>query len=518
MFLFVVLALGLGLRAAPALAQNTPTLAPADGGTEPALDRQTPRRTLEGFLRQAKDGDFLVAASYLDLRTIPADSRDQEGPELARKLAYVLERQKDFDTARISDEPEGDATSHGSYVAGRLYVGEELVPIVLERERFPDGLERWLIGEPTVSRIPRISAVSGPGRAVQMLPETLRRPTFLGNELWQWMGLVLGLAITYLLGRLLARLLVRGARLVTRRMPTRMFDAFAKSSRSPLGLVLAAIAFRVLLTPLQLTASVKNVCEHLSYSMLVIGLAWMGLRGLEVSTVFLEEREARQGLDEFTERRIRTRTVLFRRLAGLLVGSVAFAFLVEQFEFVRSVGVSLLASAGVFSVVLGLAAQRSLGAIIGGLQFSFAQPVRVSDHILVEGEFGDVEEIHLTYVVVRLWDKRRMVLPITYFLEKPFQNWTRSAMDLIGAVTLDIDYSVPVDAVREELRRICEADPLWDRNVCIVQVTEADKFTLTLRALVSADDAARLWDLRCRVREYLALFAHDLSAARRGTA
>ncbi|HEX4446473.1 MAG TPA: hypothetical protein VH044_07055, partial [Polyangiaceae bacterium] len=164
MFLFVVLALGLGLRAAPALAQNTPTLAPADGGTEPALDRQTPRRTLEGFLRQAKDGDFLVAASYLDLRTIPADSRDQEGPELARKLAYVLERQKDFDTARISDEPEGDATSHGSYVAGRLYVGEELVPIVLERERFPDGLERWLIGEPTVSRIPRISAVSGPGR------------------------------------------------------------------------------------------------------------------------------------------------------------------------------------------------------------------------------------------------------------------------------------------------------------------------------------------------------------------
>ena len=498
-----------------ALAQNAPTLVPPDGGAEPTLDRETPRRTLEGFLKQAKDGDFLVAASYLDLRAIPAEDRDQEGPELARKLAYVLERQTGFDTAKISDEPEGDAASGGAYVAGRLYVGEELVPIVLKRERFPDGVERWLIGEPTVSRIPQISAVAGPAAAVQRLPYTLRRPTFLGNELWQWLGLVLGIALTYLLGRLLSRVLVRGARLITKRMPTRMFDAFAKSSRAPLGLVLAALAYRVLLTPLALTASVKNVCDHLAYSMLVIGLAWMALRGLEVSTVFLEEREARQGLDEFTERRIRTRTVLFRRLAGLLVGCVGFAFLVVQFEFVRSVGVSILASAGVFSVVVGLAAQKSLGAIIGGVQFSLAQPVRVSDHVVVEGEFGDIEEIHLTYVVVRLWDKRRLVLPITYFLERPFQNWTRSAMDLIGTVMLEIDYSVPVDAVREELRRICEADPLWDRNVCIVQVTEADKFTLTLRALVSAEDAPRLWDLKCRVREYLAVFTHELALARR---
>ncbi len=379
----------------------------------------------------------------------------------------------------------------------------------MKRAHFPDGVDRWLIGASTVARLPELSAQSGPGPMARQLPETLRKPTFLGNELWQWLGLALGLPIAYIAGRLLAELLVRTARVLTKRMPTQVFDALATSGRRPLRLVLAAVAYRLLLNPLQLTASVQNACEHFVYSLLVVGLAWGGLRALGVSRVFLEEREAREGVDEFSERGIRTRIVLFRRLAGVAIGWVAFAFLVAQLEFVRSVGVSILASAGVFSLVVGLAAQKSLGAIIGGLQFSLAQPVRVSDHVLVEGEFGDIEEIHLTYVVVRLWDKRRLVLPITYFLEKPFENWTRSAMDLVGTVVLRVGYAVPVDAIREELRRICEKDPLWDRHVCSVEVTDADEHTLTLRALVSAEDAARLWDLRCRVREYLACFAHN---------
>jgi small-conductance mechanosensitive channel len=135
--------------------------------------------------------------------------------------------------------------------------------------------------------------------------------------------------------------------------------------------------------------------------------------------------------------------------------------------------------------------------------------------VVVEGEFGDIEEIHLTYVVVRLWDKRRLVLPITYFLERPFENWTRSAMDLVGSVVLRVGYAVPIDAVRRELQRLCESDPLWDRHMCSVQVTDADENGLTLRALVSADDASRLWDLRCRVREYLARFVYEAGRAAR---
>jgi small-conductance mechanosensitive channel len=514
------LASRLASAAEPASALETPAIPSAEPGTKSeAFDRQTPRSTMEGFLRNAKDGDFRRAADYLDLRAIPPEARERDGPELASKLAYFLQRQPSFDAAKLLDDPEGDPGARGLYVAAKLYAGEEPVPLLLKREHFPDGVDRWLIAPATVELIPRMNAAAGPHRVAGRVPETLRRPTFLGNELWQWIGLTVGLLGAYLVARLLSDVLVRGTRFVTRRMPSRVLDALVKSSRRPLRLILAALTYRCLLGPLELTASVQNVCDHAAYSVFVIGITWLILRALGVSTIVLEEREAREGNDAFSERRFRTRTVLLRRVAGLTIGAVSFAFLVVQFEFVRSVGVSLLASAGVFSVVVGLAAQKSLSGIIGGIQFSIAQPVRVNDQVVVENEFGTIEEIHLTYIVVRLWDKRRLVLPTSYFLEKPFQNWTRSAMDLVGSVTFTMDPAVPVDAVREELHRICDADPLWDRQTCMVQVTDADITSLapslTLRALVSATDAQRLWDLRCRVREYLAafVFAHLQSLA-----
>jgi small-conductance mechanosensitive channel len=261
----------------------------------------------------------------------------------------------------------------------------------------------------------------------------------------------------------------------------------------------------MLLGPLQLTTAALDVCEHASYTAIVIGVAWLSLRLLGVATLWLEEQSG--GVSgALRGRRVRTQAMLLRRVASVTVGCLAVAFVLMQFEFVRSVGLSLLASAGVASVVIGLAAQKSLGAIIGGIQFSFAQPVRVGDAVVVEGEFGEVEEINLTYAVVQLWDKRRLILPITYFLERPFENWTRSATDIVGAVLLKVDLSIPVDALRAELRRICEADPLWDKRSCALQVTDSDAGSMTLRAAVSADDATKLWDLRCNVRERMLAF------------
>jgi small-conductance mechanosensitive channel len=500
----------------PSPTLEAPGASSAEPGSKEALDRQTPRRTMDGFLKKAKDGDFRMAASYLDLRGVPGEARVEVGPELAWKLAYVLERQPNLDLSMIPDEPEGDPNSKGTFVAARLYAGEEPVPIVLKREHFPDGVDRWLIAQTTVDLIPRITAVSGPRPIVMRIPVTLRRPTLMGNELWQWMGLALGVPAAYLVGRSLAAILVKTVRYFTKRVPrTRVYDALVKSARRPLRTIIAAVTYRILLGPLQLTASVMNVCEHVVYTALILGITWLILRALGVSTIVIEELETREGSDAFSERQIRTRLVLLRRILGVTIGALAIAVVFLQFEFVRSVGLSLLASAGVVSVVVGLAAQKSLGTIIGGIQFSIAQPVRVSDQVVVEGEFGAVEEVHLTYVVVRLWDKRCLVVPITYFLEKPFQNWTRSAMDLIGAIVLKVSPEVPVDAVRAELKRICEADPLWDRQTCAVQVTDADTTSVTLRVLVSAEDAPRLWDLRCRVREYLVAFVHADSLARR---
>jgi small-conductance mechanosensitive channel len=506
---------GLGAR----VARAAPTPEAADTADEPpakdALDRETPRRTMDGFLRETRNGNFRVAASYLDLMGIPAASRDEQGPDLAQKLGFVLERQPTLHLDKIPDVAEGDpaAKPAGTFVADTLYAGEEPVPITLKRAHFSDGVDRWLIAPATVALIPVADAAYGPRPIGVSLPPSLTRPMFLGNELWQWLGLVLATLIAYLVARIGAAIVVRTTGYFFRTTP-RVDNALVESARRPLRAILWAIIFRLWLGPLQLTTAVVEVCDHVIYTALVLGITWLILRGLGASTMLLEQRVARESYDAFQGRRMRTQAVLLRRVAGIVLGFIAGAVVLLQFELVRSVGVSLLASAGVLGVVVGVAAQRSLAAVVGGIQFSVAQPVRMSDQVVVEGEFGEIEEINLTYVVLRLWDKRRLIVPITYFLEKPFQNWTRTATDLVGAVNIKVDFAMPVDAIRAELRRICEADPLWDKKTCAVQATDSDAASVTLRALVSAADAPRLWELRCRVRENLLAFVQAHVSAR----
>jgi small-conductance mechanosensitive channel len=508
-----IVALALGFPTRATAGPPLPTLPPSISSSEPsskdALDRGTPRRTMEGFLKEGREGDFRVAASYLDLRGIAESLRDSEGPELAQKLAYVLEHQPTLDLSRIPDDPAGDPKSKpGIFVADTLYAGEQAVPISIARVRFPDGIDRWLIARTTVDAIPTIAAVYGPRPIGIRIPQSLTRPTFFGNEPWQWLGAVLSIVFAYGIARATAAVLVRAASYFTKRTPTRADDALVEVARRPLRLLIASILFRLFLGPLQLSTAVVDVCEHAIYTALVVGVSWLMLRFLGVAAMWLDEQALREGSDVLRGRRVRTQAILLRRVASVTIAFVTAAFILIQFEFVRSVGVSLLASAGVASVVVGLAAQKSLSAIIGGIQFSFAQPVRVGDQVVAEGEFGEVEEINLTYAVVRLWDKRRLVMPITYFLEKPFQNWTRSATDLVGAVLLKLDFATPVEAIRAELRRICESESRWDKQTCSLQVVDSDATSVTLRALVSARDASTLWDLRCSVRERLLAFLH----------
>ena len=166
----------------------------------------------------------------------------------------------------------------------------------------------------------------------------------------------------------------------------------------------------------------------------------------------------------------------------------------------------MLASAGIAGIVLGFAAQRGIATVLAGIQIAISQPIRVDDVVIIEGEWGKIEEINLTYVVVKIWDLRRLVVPVTYFLDKPFQNWTRVSADILGTVELHLDYSVPVDAVRQEFKRLVDASPLWDGKVCGVQVTGSTETTMTLRPLMSAKNASDAWDLRCHVREKLIEF------------
>ena len=176
------------------------------------------------------------------------------------------------------------------------------------------------------------------------------------------------------------------------------------------------------------------------------------------------------------------------------------------FESVRSVGVSIFASAGIAGLIIGLAAQKALGSILAGLQIAITQPIRLDDVVIVENEWGWIEEINLTYVVVRIWDKRRLVVPSTYFLDRPFQNWTRTSADILGTVFIYTDYTIPFEPLRKELTRLLESSPHWDGKVNVLQVTDAKETTLEIRALMSAATSPLAWDLRVYIREKLIEF------------
>ncbi|WP_447730834.1 mechanosensitive ion channel family protein [Pseudoxanthomonas suwonensis] len=205
--------------------------------------------------------------------------------------------------------------------------------------------------------------------------------------------------------------------------------------------------------------------------------------------------------DNLHARRIQTQTRVLSRVVqgGIILLGAALALM--TFPAVRQVGATLLASAGIAGLVAGIAARPVFGNLIAGLQIALAQPIRLDDVVIVEGEWGRIEEITSTYVVVRIWDERRMVVPLSWFIENPFQNWTRRTAQMLGTAFLWLDYRTPMDEVRAELERICKEDPRWDGRVCIAQVTETAEHVMQVRLLVSARDSGEAFDLRCAVRE-----------------
>jgi small-conductance mechanosensitive channel len=210
--------------------------------------------------------------------------------------------------------------------------------------------------------------------------------------------------------------------------------------------------------------------------------------------------------DNLRARKIRTQLNVLKRIVVVVVCIMALGTMLITFEKVRQLGTTILASAGIIGIIFGIAAQRTIGTFIAGLQIAFTQPIRIDDVVIVENEWGRIEEITLTYVVVKIWDLRRLIVPITYFIEKPFQNWTRVTADLLGSVFVYVDHTVPIEAVRTELQKILKGCELWDGKVCVLQVTNTSERAIELRALMSAADASTAWSLRCYVREKLVEF------------
>ncbi|MEM8757611.1 MAG: mechanosensitive ion channel family protein [Planctomycetota bacterium] len=207
-------------------------------------------------------------------------------------------------------------------------------------------------------------------------------------------------------------------------------------------------------------------------------------------------------------RKTHTQVAVLSRTLMVVIGIFGIGAALMQFDEVERVGTSLLASAGVAGIVLGFAARPVLGNIIAGIQIALTQPIKIGDVVIIEGEWGRIEEITTTYVVLRIWDQRRLIVPFSTIIEQPFENWTRHSTSLLGTIYFYADYSLPIDEVRAELARICEGNPKWDGRVCSVLVTDANDRSIQVRALISAANSSDHWDLRCEVREKLVAFIH----------
>ncbi|NTW41467.1 MAG: mechanosensitive ion channel [Cellulomonadaceae bacterium] len=315
-------------------------------------------------------------------------------------------------------------------------------------------------------------------------------------------AVVLGLA-----GALIAALVVAEvASAVVRAIGHRSWlaDNLSRRARRPLRAVLVVVAVW-LAVRLVIPAGQgwRPAVEHVLLIATIITAAWLlGALAFVIEDATLA-RFTTDTPDNRHARRVRTQVMLLRRVTVAVLVLCAVAGVLLTFKEARLAGASVLASAGVLSVIAGLAAQTSLANVFAGIQLAFTDAIRVDDVVVLEGEWGRIEEITMTYVVVHVWDDRRLILPSTYFTTTPFQNWTRRAADLLGTVELDLDWTVPVAAMRTELTRLLQASELWDHRVGVLQVTEATGGWVRVRALASAVDAPTLFDLRCAVREGL---------------
>ncbi len=271
----------------------------------------------------------------------------------------------------------------------------------------------------------------------------------------------------------------------------------------PVRVVVVLTALLATLVPSSISTGPKRILIHATALALIAAVAWLLVRLLVVVEDVILRRQDISAPNNLRARRIQTQTGILRRVVGVVVVVLAASAMMLTFPAARTIGASLLASAGLAGLIAGIAARSALSNLIAGIQVAFAEPIRLEDVVVVEGEWGNIEEITLTYVVVRIWDKRRLILPTTYFVEQPFQNWTRNSAALLGTVFLHVDHTTPVQAVRDELHRALQASKRWSGEVWNLQVTNTTEQTAELRALMSADDAPTVWELRCEIRERL---------------
>ncbi|MHB2029362.1 MAG: mechanosensitive ion channel family protein [Acidimicrobiales bacterium] len=271
----------------------------------------------------------------------------------------------------------------------------------------------------------------------------------------------------------------------------------------PARLIVLSVAEAIVVKNEHITANIESPLEHTIVILLVIGVSWLAIRMTDVLEDLVMGRYLINDTNNLRARRVQTQLHVLRRFVAVVIVIVAISVILLSFSAVRGAGAGLLASAGLVGIVVGIVAQNSITNMIAGIQIAISQPIRIDDVVVIQGHWGRVEEINLNYVVVRVWDLRRLIIPVSVLVTEPFENWTRNNADILEWVHLELDYRAPIPALRERFLSILHDSPNWDGAVSNLLVTGAGPSTIQVRALMSARDSASGWDLQCAVREQL---------------
>ena len=498
-------------------------LRPWTGGDALAAKLRTPRSALETFLEAGQDGRFEEAAAVLNLSDLPISDRRDDGPILAEKLYVVFDRRLDVNWRDIPDRPDGARETEAAALNGEalaapaprhdLRIGEisggmAPVEIRLERVQSPDMPPVWLIARSTVRSADVLYERHGPGWFDQHAPAWMMA-VFGDAPVWQWLGFVVLVVLSVGIGLALQRQVLRWLAASNRDRLRSLVNDVAL----PLA-VLASLSVLWLTstTLLTLPGPPGRWLSTMLAALFVIALTWLAMNTVNTLSEFVVKQRL-QRLEEAGKARARlhlTNLSVARRTIVFAVFLVGFAVALAQFEAFRTLGASLLASAGLAGIILGVAAQGSLSNVMAGMQIALTQLIRIGDTVYFEDNWGTVEDITYTFVIIRTWDLRRIAVPNRYIIAHPLENWEMTDPSMILPVILHVDYRTPVEVLRRRYVDVLEAAEDWDQQQPpLLQVIDANEDTLKVRVLCSARDANSAWDLHCHIREELVAFLRD---------
>jgi small-conductance mechanosensitive channel len=489
---------------------------------EITVNRSTPQATLENFILSARDDDYIQAAKSFNFNLLPSSTTKEQVAELAQKLYTVINQNLNIDWDKISDRPDGQldvgfqtntalvGQPRRSIAFGRLKIKGRTIDLRLQRVKYRNESPFWLISSNTVDNIDALYSVYGTRQISENLPSWAAEKTFFNIAIWKYLATIIALLLSIALGWITMFVLKR---------------VFGQSSRTwisstafrlalPASLFVGTLIFYMLLNNfISFNGDFANTFYKILLISAVIFGTWFFMRFADAFLSFIAKNSTDDIYTEksLKERRILTHLSVGRRIVTSIVVLIGASIILSQFEAFKNIGISLFASAGVATIIVGIAAQSTLGNIIAGIQIAVTKPAQVGDIVIFSEQWGQVEDIGFVFMVVKTWDKRRLVIPLKSVISESFENWSMRGASQIRSIDIYTDFRIDVEKVRRKYKTLIEASDKWDKQKePTVQVVESNEKGIKLRALCSAKDPFTAWDLQCEMREQLIAYICEL--------